>query len=136
LGQGEDERSTGLISGHAYSVISLHEISHDGETVTLLKLRNPWGKGEWKGDWSDKSPLWTPDLRRKCGSIDEEDGTYFIEFSDYLDNFALTAICVNANQNYHHNHVICDLRETPSVEFMFKIEEKIPAEDTFTIFVA
>lgn len=25
----------------------------------LVKLRNPWGKGEWKGDWSDESYKWT-----------------------------------------------------------------------------
>ena len=29
----------------------------------LLQLRNPWGKLEWRGDWSDTSPKWTPQLR-------------------------------------------------------------------------
>jgi len=33
-----------------------------------------------------------------------------MKFEDYLDNFALTAICVEANPKYNHNHVICDLR--------------------------
>jgi len=28
----------------------------------LVKLRNPWGGGEWKGDWSDESYLWTKEL--------------------------------------------------------------------------
>jgi len=23
-------------------------------------MRNPWGTGEWKGDWSDNSKKWTP----------------------------------------------------------------------------
>jgi hypothetical protein len=31
--------------------------------VKLVKMRNPWGEGEWKGDWSDKSDLWTDELR-------------------------------------------------------------------------
>lgn len=28
----------------------------------LVKLRNPWGKGEWRGDWSDDSYKWTARL--------------------------------------------------------------------------
>jgi len=36
-----------------------------GKTERLLKIRNPWGNFEWKGDWSDASPLWTPALREQ-----------------------------------------------------------------------
>jgi calpain-15 len=36
----------------------------DDQDVRLMKLRNPWGnKGEWNGDWSDKSEKWTPELK-------------------------------------------------------------------------
>ena len=62
-GEGEERTSEGVISGHAYSIISVHEFNLNGENVKLLKLRNPWGTGEWSGDWSDKSSLWTPQLR-------------------------------------------------------------------------
>lgn len=62
-GQGEVENSEGVISGHAYSLIEIHEIEKDGEEVRILKLRNPWGSGEWTGDWSDKSELWTDELK-------------------------------------------------------------------------
>lgn len=41
----------GIINGHAYSVISVYKYEDKG--VKLLKLRNPWGKHEWKGKWSD-----------------------------------------------------------------------------------
>ena len=43
------EREWGLVEEHAYTVLQAREL--DG--VRLLQLRNPWGKGEWKGEWSD-----------------------------------------------------------------------------------
>lgn len=52
-GEGEEQNADGIISGHAYSLISIHEFQYRGKTVRLLKLRNPWGSGEWQGDWSD-----------------------------------------------------------------------------------
>jgi hypothetical protein len=58
-----DTETSGIVSGHAYSVISAHEFMHKGKRVRLLKMRNPWGFGEWKGDWSDESSLWTDDLK-------------------------------------------------------------------------
>ena len=57
-GQGEVESDMGIISGHAYSVIAAEEFLLLGRKVRVLKMRNPWGKTEWKGDWSDESPLW------------------------------------------------------------------------------
>lgn len=29
------------------------QMLHQGTAVRLVRLWNPWGKGEWKGDWSD-----------------------------------------------------------------------------------
>ena len=31
LGEGEMENEDGIISGHAYTVLSLHEFEHEGE---------------------------------------------------------------------------------------------------------
>lgn len=54
----------GLAGSHAYSLLGVYEVVNDGEwrraskyskgkKERLVKLRNPWGKGEWNGDWSD-----------------------------------------------------------------------------------
>lgn len=52
----------GLIDNHAYSLLTLRTTSTG---VNLVKLRNPWGRGEWNGEWSDESKLWTPALRKE-----------------------------------------------------------------------
>ena len=83
-GEGEEKTQAGIISGHAYSLISIHEFENEGKKVRLLKMRNPWGKGEWTGDWSDKSELWTPELRQTIGCTIEDDGTFFIPYENYL----------------------------------------------------
>jgi len=57
--------SIGLQKDHAYSVLDAIEIhAKDGNKANLLMMRNPWGKVEWKGDWSDASDLWTPELKK------------------------------------------------------------------------
>lgn len=52
--------STGLVAGHAYTLVSAKESSKGDR---LVKLRNPWGSMEWTGDWSDTSPLWTEEMQ-------------------------------------------------------------------------
>lgn len=42
-GHGEGVDSMGIVAGHAYSLISYHDVSLNGKPVSLVKLRNPWG---------------------------------------------------------------------------------------------
>jgi len=44
----------GLVYGHAYAVLAANEV----EGHKLVQVRNPWGRTEWTGDWSDNSQLW------------------------------------------------------------------------------
>lgn len=57
-----EEGSSGLVGGHAYAILRVKETKCG---VRLLEMRNPWGHGgmEWTRDWSDKSPLWTEELK-------------------------------------------------------------------------
>lgn len=53
-------QNIGIVFNSEYTIYDL--VSVDG--VQLLKLRNPPGDHEeWKGDWGDKSALWTRKLR-------------------------------------------------------------------------
>uniref|UniRef100_A0A3B4F5V3 Calpain catalytic domain-containing protein n=1 Tax=Pundamilia nyererei TaxID=303518 RepID=A0A3B4F5V3_9CICH len=57
--QGETSANTvlpnGLVQGHAYTVTGVKELISQGKLVKLIRLWNPWGKGEWVGDWSDRN---------------------------------------------------------------------------------
>jgi hypothetical protein len=55
----------GVIGKHAYSVLGIKTIvDENGATVAeLLRVRNPWGRTEFNGNWSDSSSLWTPKFK-------------------------------------------------------------------------
>ena len=62
------EFADGVVLGHAYSLIAVFDITSKGKPLNLVKMRNPWGrKGEWTGAFSDKSNLWTAELRLQVG---------------------------------------------------------------------
>lgn len=44
-----------------------------------MKIRNPWGKKEWQGNWGFRSDLWTNELRKKLDyEVNPKDGTFFM----------------------------------------------------------
>lgn len=52
-----DGYPTGIVMGHAYSIVKVFEIpdpdmDNPRHTHRLILIRNPWGRGEWQGDWS------------------------------------------------------------------------------------
>lgn len=59
------ETKEGIIDRHAYSIQNAVEI--DGKR--LLRLKNPWGMGEWKGAWSKFLHLSRPFKDTECGKL-------------------------------------------------------------------
>ncbi|KAF3701442.1 Calpain-2 catalytic subunit [Channa argus] len=47
----------GLVQGHAYTVTGVKQVLSRGKLVSLVRLWNPWGHGEWNGDWSDQMTI-------------------------------------------------------------------------------
>lgn len=115
-----EDKKTGLYGGHAYSLLAAFEINNKGSKVRLVRMRNPWGRGEWKGDWSDKSDLWTPELKAQFGVTDKDDGIFHMTFSDAGKYFHDFAIC-----HYRDNYV------SSAKKFMTSPEH--PTVITFTI---
>lgn len=86
--------------------------------MRLLKLRNPWGQGEWTGDWSDNSDKWTPQLRELCGSSIADDGFFYIALEDYWEEYCSTSICAEQDESkYHHSQEMVDFNENAEKEY-------------------
>ena len=89
----EDEKAKlkelGLVGEHSYGVIGVAELTDaDGNEVKLLKMRNPWGSFEWKGDWGDESAKWTPELKEQVGFTEAaDDGTFYFCIDDLIKYF-------------------------------------------------
>uniref|UniRef100_A0A8C8ZMP1 Calpain 12 n=1 Tax=Prolemur simus TaxID=1328070 RepID=A0A8C8ZMP1_PROSS len=93
--QGEYRTEDGLVKGHAYSVTGTHKVSLGFTKVRLLRLRNPWGRVEWTGAWSDSCRRWDalPDEWRDALLVKKEDGEFWMELQDFLHHFDTVQIC-------------------------------------------
>lgn len=125
MGCGTDSSAVGIIGRHAYSILDVVELKnvsfaffqetgvahgnvsgfteYDG-TVRLLKIRNPHGRGEWKGDFSDQSKVWERLLQEKQPQQQRDtttattnlnvqrtmknDGTFWIDYDNFLMGFS------------------------------------------------
>ncbi len=48
----------GYAQGHAYGILQMKTVTDGSETFNFVQCRNPWGQGEWKGDWADNDVMW------------------------------------------------------------------------------
>eukprot|EP00753_Platysulcus_tardus_P020182 PLAT7851.1.p1 GENE.PLAT7851.1~~PLAT7851.1.p1 ORF type:complete len:526 (+),score=222.77 PLAT7851.1:2122-3699(+) len=92
--------SVGLVQGHAYSVLGIYQLEGG---LQLVKMRNPWGKWEWSGAWSDESDLWTPALKERLGWEDADDGIFFMALPDVRDYFE-GVYCLYLHDDYFYDY--------------------------------
>ncbi|KAJ7173300.1 hypothetical protein C8R46DRAFT_1082400 [Mycena filopes] len=73
----------GLYGGHAYSVLRAVEV----KGKRFVVVRNPWGKSEWTGAWSDGAKEWTQEwlaVLPELGHTFGDDGQFVMEYKDFL----------------------------------------------------
>ncbi|KAM8799931.1 calpain-6 [Eudromia elegans] len=111
----EMETPVGLVVGHAYSVTAVRKLrlgerlilSFKAEKLFMIRLRNPWGKREWNGAWSDNSEEWkkvSSSERKRLGLTVENDGEFWMTFEDWCKNFTDVDICRIVNTSYFSIH--------------------------------
>lgn len=79
----EPRERDGIAEGHAYSIMDAKQI----EGHRLLKVRNPWGRKEWTGKWSDGSSEWTAEWMQLLDHKFGNDGIFWISYEDLLKNY-------------------------------------------------
>jgi calpain-15 len=86
----EDDENSGLVPGHSYTILQIKET----KLHKLLCLRNPWGNFEWKGDWGEKSPLWTDEMKQQLNpNLGGDDGSWWMSYDDMIKNFYCLNVC-------------------------------------------
>ena len=103
-GCGDLVSEVGLITLHAYAIINAQEVKTKRGSERLLNIRNPWGGTEWTGDWSDSSALWTPEIKKKLGWENKDDGSFWMSFEDFSHYFSGVTIC-RVHDNYSYDAV-------------------------------
>merc|ERR1719373_554805 len=87
---GSDTQDTdGIVDGHAYTILSC--VSDAGGTdFDLVRVRNPWGKGEFKsGQWDDDGPGWQayPSVKEACRPVQADDGVFWVSKQEFFEYF-------------------------------------------------
>ncbi|KAM3133447.1 hypothetical protein pb186bvf_014451 [Paramecium bursaria] len=92
--ENDDVLPNGLVTRHAYSILKIKTITHpEKQLVELVKLRNPWGKKEWKGDWGFDSPLWTPELKLQVKLDKDRGGVFYMDYNQFIKEFSYIDVC-------------------------------------------
>ncbi|OVA06359.1 Peptidase C2 [Macleaya cordata] len=83
--------SSGIVQGHAYSVLQVREV--DGHK--LVQVRNPWANEvEWNGPWSDSSPEWTDRMKHKVKHVPQsKEGIFWMSWQDFQIHFRSIYVC-------------------------------------------
>lgn len=83
----------GIVQSHEYSLITVvHNVAGSGHS--LVQLRNPWGRKEWGGRWSDGHALWSenPAVKQALQPEFGDDGLFWMCEEDFFRIY--DAVCV------------------------------------------
>ena len=61
--------------------------------LRLVRVRNPWGRKEWNGEWGTGSEVWTKKLGAELGHVRADDGTFWMSFRDFVTRFSRVDVC-------------------------------------------
>lgn len=89
--QEDGQGHSGILFNHAYGLMDIRDI----DQLQLVRIRNPWGHGEWNGKFADEDEAWD-DHKGLKGKLKYEfgnDGTWWMRFDDWCANYNKLYIC-------------------------------------------
>ena len=108
-----DLHKHGLDKNSSYNVIGAQAVELDDlSEEDLVKIRNPFGMEEWKGDWSDNCPKWTVKTRTQVNGENKADGKFFMNIQDFQTFFSTVTVCQYHEKN--KDNTIVDSHESGS----------------------
>lgn len=84
--------SKGISNACPYTVVNVHEVAMKDEKLQLVQIGNVLADAEWDGDWNEKDPRWTPELRKELNHLSAEDRTFFMTIQDFYEIFSQTFV--------------------------------------------
>ena len=110
--------------------INNDENKDNNNVLKIVKIYNPWAWFEWKGKFNDNdTENWNriPLLKKLVGYNNNDDGIFFMEFSDYYKKFHSTYI-LNYLKDWIYNYKIINQKSNnyaTCVKLILKKENKI-----------
>jgi hypothetical protein len=88
---GEEMGSQGIWNNHAYGILEVRDI----KGLKLIRIRNPWGEGEWKGTFCDEDEEWDKHrgLKDELGYEFGKDGTWWMTYEDWTKHYNRLYVC-------------------------------------------
>ncbi|KAI4469989.1 calpain [Holotrichia oblita] len=92
----EDNENRGLEPAHAYTITDIKLIDIDATNLELIRIRNPWGRKEWTGNFCDQDSIWnklSQAVKDELKFQDKVDGEFWMEFNDFKNVFTFVVVC-------------------------------------------
>ena len=118
----------GLVSGHAYTIIGVNEVTHNNKIEKLVKIRNPWAKENYTGPWSGSDARWTDDTRKQVGGLTQaNEGIFHMPFAEFKDVFGSFAVGMYETTWMLSQAVLYPKEKTLAIRFVNPVQQEVAA---------
>jgi len=83
----------GILFNHAYGLERIEDFKDIN--LQILRIRNPWGHGEWEGRFKDEDEAWDEfkNLRDRLNYTFKNDGNWWMMWEDWKAHFNRVYVC-------------------------------------------